>query len=69
MTKIELGRLGIWRPWPQLSPELARDVEELGYGTVWIGGSPAAPDVAVQVLTEPGGDPRPALGSIAEALL
>ncbi|NDU73152.1 TIGR03620 family F420-dependent LLM class oxidoreductase [Actinomadura sp. DSM 109109] len=50
MTKIELGRLGIWRPWPELDPELARDVEELGYGTVWIGGSPADLDIAGRLL-------------------
>ncbi|QKW37099.1 LLM class F420-dependent oxidoreductase [Actinomadura sp. NAK00032] len=40
MDKIELGRLGIWRPWSALDPELAKDVEDLGYGAVWIGGSP-----------------------------
>ncbi|TDC77617.1 LLM class F420-dependent oxidoreductase [Actinomadura sp. 7K507] len=40
MTKIELGRLGIWRPWSELDPDLAKDVEDLGYGTIWIGGSP-----------------------------
>lgn len=53
MTKIELGRLGIWRPWPQLSPDLARDVEDLGYGAIWIGASPADPDIAG------GSSPRP----------
>ncbi|MGP4028884.1 LLM class F420-dependent oxidoreductase [Actinomadura sp. 3N407] len=40
MTKIDLGRLGIWRPWSELDPELAGDVEDLGYGAIWIGGSP-----------------------------
>ncbi|MFB4309777.1 LLM class F420-dependent oxidoreductase [Actinomadura sp. GTD37] len=40
MDKIELGRLGIWRPWNALDPELAKDVEDLGYGAIWIGGSP-----------------------------
>ena len=40
MTKIELGRLGIWRPWSELDPDLAKDVEDLGYGAIWIGGSP-----------------------------
>ncbi|MGW3770024.1 LLM class F420-dependent oxidoreductase [Actinomadura verrucosospora] len=54
MTKIELGRLGIWLPWPQLSPDLARDVEELGYGTVWIGGSPTDPDIAGRLLAATG---------------
>ncbi|MES9542583.1 LLM class F420-dependent oxidoreductase [Spirillospora sp. NPDC049024] len=50
MTKIELGRLGIWCPWPLLDPELARDVEELGYGAIWIGASPGDPDIAGRVL-------------------
>ncbi|MFA1551402.1 LLM class F420-dependent oxidoreductase [Actinomadura chokoriensis] len=40
MDKIELGRLGIWRPWSMLDAELAKDVEDLGYGAIWIGGSP-----------------------------
>ncbi|TDD86204.1 LLM class F420-dependent oxidoreductase [Actinomadura darangshiensis] len=40
MTKINVGRLGIWRPWSLLDPGLAKDVEDLGYGAVWIGGSP-----------------------------
>jgi probable F420-dependent oxidoreductase len=37
---IELGRYGIWRGWPGLSPELAVEAESLGYGAIWIGGSP-----------------------------
>lgn len=40
MTKTDLGRVGIWRPWSQLDPGLAKDVEDLGYGTIWVGGSP-----------------------------
>ncbi|MFD6068527.1 MULTISPECIES: LLM class F420-dependent oxidoreductase [Amycolatopsis] len=38
---IELGRIGIWQLEGVLTPELAREVEELGYGAIWIGGSPA----------------------------
>jgi len=38
----ELGRIGLWRSGPLLTPELATSVERLGYGTIWIGGSPAA---------------------------
>lgn len=34
------GRLGIWRPWSLLDADLAKDVEDLGYGAIWIGGSP-----------------------------
>ncbi len=40
---IEFGKLGIWRSERGLSPELARTAEKLGYGSVWIGGSPSAP--------------------------
>lgn len=40
MDKIELGRLGVWRPWSMLDEDLAKDIEDLGYGAVWIGGSP-----------------------------
>jgi probable F420-dependent oxidoreductase len=35
-----LGKIGIWRPAAQLSPELAVTLERLGYGAIWIGGSP-----------------------------
>jgi probable F420-dependent oxidoreductase len=38
---VELGRYGIWRRGSELTPELARQVEELGFTAIWIGGSPA----------------------------
>ena len=34
---IELGRIGIWRHPSGLSPELAAEVEALGYGAIWVG--------------------------------
>lgn len=37
---VELGRYGIWRFSRGLSPELAAQIEALGYGAIWIGGSP-----------------------------
>jgi probable F420-dependent oxidoreductase len=37
---IELGQYGVWDRDPVLTPELAREVEELGFGAIWIGGSP-----------------------------
>jgi probable F420-dependent oxidoreductase len=37
---IELGRIGIWRHPSGLTPEMAAEVEALGYGTIWVGGSP-----------------------------
>src|SRR5205823_3022013 len=35
-----LGKYGIWQHGGILSAEFAREVEELGYGAIWIGGSP-----------------------------
>ncbi|MFD2417828.1 LLM class F420-dependent oxidoreductase [Amycolatopsis pigmentata] len=37
---ISLGKLGIWQHTSGLTPELAAEVEKLGYGAIWIGGSP-----------------------------
>lgn len=37
-----LGRYGIWRHATGLTPELAAHIEALGFGAVWIGGSPPA---------------------------
>ena len=37
---IELGTVGIWRHPSGLTPELAAEVEALGYGAIWVGGSP-----------------------------
>lgn len=36
------GRYGVWAGGPDLSPELAATIEGLGYGAIWIGGSPPA---------------------------
>jgi probable F420-dependent oxidoreductase len=37
---IDVGRYGIWRGQFGLSPEFAAEAEALGYGAIWIGGSP-----------------------------
>lgn len=37
---IELGKVGIWRRWSDLTGELAAEIERLGYGAIWLGGSP-----------------------------
>jgi probable F420-dependent oxidoreductase len=37
---IELGTYGIWRFAGALTPELAAQIEALGFGAIWIGGSP-----------------------------
>jgi len=39
---VELGRIGIWRRRGELTPRLAKEVEALGYGAIWIGASPPA---------------------------
>lgn len=38
----ELGTYGIWRGAGGLTPELGAAIEKLGFGTIWIGGSPRA---------------------------
>ena len=43
---IELGRVGIWWHPSGLTPEVVAEVEALGYGTIWVGGSPPG-DLAV----------------------
>jgi len=45
MTKPNLGTYGAfghYTLWQQLSPEQLRDIEALGYGAIWAGGSPPA---------------------------
>ena len=45
MTKPNLGTYGAFSHyslWQQLSPEQLRDIEALGYGAIWAGGSPPA---------------------------
>lgn len=45
MTKPQLGRFGVfghYSQWKQLSREQLREIEALGYGAIWAGGSPPA---------------------------
>ena len=37
-----LGELGVWRRSSDIDEATAQEVERLGYGTIWLGGSPAA---------------------------
>lgn len=39
--KPDLGRFGVWTGGP-VTPEQAKEIEELGYGAVWVGASPPA---------------------------
>jgi probable F420-dependent oxidoreductase len=49
MTRIALGRIGIWTSTRSFggdrAGEVARMIEQLGYGAWWIGASPRVPDV------------------------
>ncbi|MFE6861623.1 LLM class F420-dependent oxidoreductase [Nocardia sp. NPDC057668] len=42
MANQQLGKIGVWLAYPQATPELARELEALGYGAIWVGASPAA---------------------------
>jgi probable F420-dependent oxidoreductase len=45
MSKPDLGTYGVfshYTRWQQLTPEQLREIETLGYGALWAGGSPAA---------------------------
>ncbi|MBA3905611.1 MAG: LLM class F420-dependent oxidoreductase, partial [Pseudonocardiales bacterium] len=39
---VELGRYGIWRGRQEMTPALAAEIEAMGYGAIWVGGSPPA---------------------------
>ena len=39
---IDVGTYGVWRRARELSVDLARQVEALGFNTLWVGGSPPA---------------------------
>ena len=40
--KPGLGRFGVWLGTRSITPDLAEEIESLGYGAAWIGGSPDA---------------------------
>ncbi len=46
-----LGRFGVWTAGP-VTPEQAVEIENLGYGAVWVGGSPAAELTFVEPILE-----------------
>lgn len=49
---VELGRFGVWHQAQKWTPEVAAELEQLGYGTLWIGSSPAAHLRDAEVLLE-----------------
>jgi probable F420-dependent oxidoreductase len=42
MTTDDLGRVAIWAPHSHVNPHVASELEQLGYGTLWLGASPGA---------------------------
>ncbi|WP_067479671.1 LLM class F420-dependent oxidoreductase [Nocardia amamiensis] len=52
MAFESLGRFGVWRWYTGLSPEDARELEQLGYGALWLGASPPADLAMVEPLLE-----------------
>jgi probable F420-dependent oxidoreductase len=40
--KPNLGKFGVWLGSREIAPDLAREIESLGYGAAWIGASPNA---------------------------
>ncbi|MGE2689549.1 LLM class F420-dependent oxidoreductase [Mycolicibacterium pulveris] len=56
MTKPNLGTYGVfghYSMWQRLSPQQLQEIEALGYGAIWAGGSPAADLSWVESLLEP----------------
>lgn len=50
MGTVQLGTYGVWRHLSGLGPDLAPEIEALGYGAIWVGGSPPADLTAVEEL-------------------
>jgi probable F420-dependent oxidoreductase len=48
----QLGRFGVWRSASLVTPELAADIERLGFGTLWLGSSPAGDLVQAEELLD-----------------
>jgi probable F420-dependent oxidoreductase len=51
-VRDHLGRFGIWRSGGQLTPELAAELERLGFGALWVGGSPTGDLALVEQLLD-----------------
>jgi probable F420-dependent oxidoreductase len=51
-ARDHLGRFGIWRGGSQLTPALAVELERLGFGALWVGGSPSGDLTLVEQLLD-----------------
>ena len=50
--KPQFGALGVWAHESKLTPELARELEQLGYTGIWLGGSPGGDLAAASTLLD-----------------
>ena len=50
-ARVHLGRFGIWRGERQMTPELAAAIEDLGFGTLWLGSASGDLAAAEELLT------------------
>src|SRR5579859_7885925 len=66
--RAELGRYGIWRTASLVTPRLAAGIERLGYGTLWLGGSPNGDLVHVESLLVAHGSPAEVAAQLARHL-
>ena len=49
---IEIGEFGIFRRASETTPEIAQEVERLGFGALWLGGSPSGDFESIERLLE-----------------
>ena len=49
---IGLGRIGVWQHASAFTPEVVAEVEALGYGAIWIGGSPGGDLSVVETILD-----------------
>ncbi len=52
MTAVDIGSFGIWRRVGDIDEVLAREAETLGYGAIWVGGSPPGDLNAVEEILD-----------------
>src|SRR6202012_4114120 len=62
--KLDLGRYGVWLPSRSISPNLAQQIEALGYGAAWIGGGPGGAPAGVEPALAQAAAPQLATGII-----
>jgi probable F420-dependent oxidoreductase len=49
---VELGAFGVWRTLSGITPAMAAQIESLGFGAIWVGGSPGGDLVEVEALLD-----------------